>query len=63
MKNVGAFCEVYGVTIRNRVIEYLLENQDIDFAIGDMAKEIDKMVQEKVAKLKKSQKTKSSDKN
>ncbi|MBS3122508.1 winged helix-turn-helix transcriptional regulator [Candidatus Woesearchaeota archaeon] len=37
----GIFCEVYGNTIHNQVIEYLLENQFIDFAVGDMAKELD----------------------
>ncbi len=40
MKKSGAFCETYGITIGNRVLEYILENQDIDFAVGDMAKEI-----------------------
>ena len=40
MKKIGAFCEIYGNTIHNRVIEYLLENQDLDFAVGDMAREI-----------------------
>jgi len=39
MKN-GVFCETYGNTIKNRVLEYLLENQDLDFAVGDMAKEL-----------------------
>ena len=37
----GAFCETYGLTIENCVLEYLLENQDLDFAIGDMAEELD----------------------
>lgn len=36
----GAFCELYGKSIRNLVIEYLLENRGLDFAIGDMAKEL-----------------------
>ncbi|MEW5896382.1 MAG: helix-turn-helix domain-containing protein [Nanoarchaeota archaeon] len=36
----GAFCETYGPTIENKVLEYLLENQDLDVAIGDMAKEL-----------------------
>ena len=40
MKKYGAFCEIYGGTIRNRVLEYLLENQELDFAIGDVAKEL-----------------------
>lgn len=37
---MGAFCDIYGQSIRNKVLEYLLENQKIDIAIGDMAKEI-----------------------
>lgn len=37
---VGSFCETYGTTIENRVLEYLLENQDLDTAVGDMAKEV-----------------------
>lgn len=37
----GAFCEIYGNTISNRILEYLLENQGLDFAIGDMAKELE----------------------
>ena len=36
----GAFCEVYGDTINNRVLEYALENRDIDFAVSDMAREL-----------------------
>ena len=39
-KNIGAFCEMYGITMDNYILEYLLENQYIDFAIGDMAKEL-----------------------
>ena len=38
---IGAFCETYGATIENQVLEYLLENQDLDVAVGDMAKELD----------------------
>ena len=37
---IGTFCETYGNTINNRIFEYLLENQNLDFAIGDMAKEL-----------------------
>ena len=37
----GVFCEMYGATIRNRVLEYLLENQDLDLAIGDLAKDVE----------------------
>jgi len=36
----GAFCELYGKTIRNLIIEYLLENKGLDFAVGDMANEL-----------------------
>ena len=36
----GIFCEVYGKNIRNLVIEFLVENQGVEFAIGDMAKEL-----------------------
>lgn len=36
----GAFCETYGATIQNKILEYLLENQDLDFAAGDAAKEL-----------------------
>jgi sugar-specific transcriptional regulator TrmB len=37
---MGQYCEVYGNTIQNRVIEYFLEFNTRDVAIGDMAKEI-----------------------
>ena len=39
-KQTGAFCETYGNTTANRFLEYLLENQDLDIAIGDAAKEM-----------------------
>lgn len=40
MRKAGVFCEVYGKSMHNLVLEYLLENQGLDFAIGDMAKEV-----------------------
>src|SRR3989338_3900844 len=40
MNETGAFCETYGNTIQNRILEYLMENEDLDFAVGDMAKEL-----------------------
>lgn len=40
-KNIGAFCEMYGITMDNYVLEYLLENQYLDFAVGDMAEELE----------------------
>ncbi len=36
----GAFCEIYGDTIENGIMEYILENKELDFAAGDMAKEL-----------------------
>ena len=36
----GEFCEIFGVTPRNRVIEFFLEGREIDFSIGDVAREI-----------------------
>jgi predicted transcriptional regulator len=38
MRKGGAFCEIYGISIHNLVLEYLLENRDLDFATGDLAK-------------------------
>lgn len=36
----GMFCDVYGVTLTNLVLEYLLENQSLGIAVGDTAKEL-----------------------
>jgi sugar-specific transcriptional regulator TrmB len=36
----SVYCEIYGNTIKNKVISYLMENQHGDFAIGDMAREL-----------------------
>lgn len=41
MRKGGAFCDTYGKSIRNVILEYLLENQQLDFAIGDLAKEVE----------------------
>jgi len=38
--NIGAFCQTYGNTIENRIIEFLIESQDLDIAVGDMAREL-----------------------
>ncbi|MBU0758091.1 MAG: hypothetical protein KKF44_08535 [Nanoarchaeota archaeon] len=40
MSEMGKFCEIYDNSIRNRVLEYVLENQDIDFSVPDMAREL-----------------------
>jgi len=37
---MSIFCEMYGNTIHNRILEYLLENNGLDFAIGDLAKDV-----------------------
>jgi DNA-binding transcriptional ArsR family regulator len=34
----GVFCEVYGDNIPNRVLEFLLEGQSLDSAVGDIAR-------------------------
>ena len=36
----GEFCRLYGETLRNRILEHLLELGKLDFAIGDIAVEI-----------------------
>ena len=40
MKKTGAFCETYGDTIKNRILEFMFENNGLDFAVGDMANEL-----------------------
>ena len=37
---MGAFSEVFGNTINNRILEYILENQDLDFAVSDIVREL-----------------------
>jgi DNA-binding transcriptional ArsR family regulator len=39
MDEIGAFCSAYGNSARNRIIEHLLEDDGLDFAIGDVAKQ------------------------
>jgi len=39
MRKGGAFCSAYGLSLHNLVLEYLLENQGLDFAVGDLAKD------------------------
>ncbi len=36
----GAFCETYGSTIENRILEYFLEQQSLDTAVGDLARTV-----------------------
>jgi CTP-dependent riboflavin kinase len=40
-KKGGVFCEIYGCSIKNLILEYLMENHGLDFAIGDLARYLD----------------------
>lgn len=40
MNKYGKFCEVYGKTLRNKLLEYILEMGRLDFAVGGLAEEI-----------------------
>ena len=35
----GTFCEIFGCNPRNRILEFFLEMRELDFSIGDVAKE------------------------
>jgi Fe2+ or Zn2+ uptake regulation protein len=35
----GIFCEMFGTSVRNRVLEFLLEMRELDFGAGDIAEE------------------------
>ena len=39
-KEIGLYCQIYGNTIQNRILAYLFENEGLDFAIGDLSKEV-----------------------
>lgn len=36
----GMFCQIYGDSLRNRFLECLLQLGNLDFAVGDIAREI-----------------------
>jgi predicted transcriptional regulator len=36
----GCFCEVYGTTLDNRILELILVNGECDWAIGDIARDL-----------------------
>lgn len=36
---IGEFCKVFGDTPRNRILEFLLTGRELDFGIGDIARE------------------------
>ena len=35
----GIFCEVFGKSLRNLILEHILINRKLDFTIGDLAEE------------------------
>lgn len=37
LTQIGVFCEFFGNTIHNQVLEYILEHEDLDFAASDVA--------------------------
>ncbi|HLD05110.1 MAG TPA: winged helix-turn-helix domain-containing protein [Candidatus Nanoarchaeia archaeon] len=37
----GVFCEVFGITTDNRILEYLLEAAELGISIGDMARDLE----------------------
>ena len=36
----GTFCKIYGNTLRNRVLEFILELGELDFAVSDILEEL-----------------------
>ena len=38
-KTYGEFCEIFGLTPRNIIIEFFLEMRGLDFSIGDIVRE------------------------
>jgi sugar-specific transcriptional regulator TrmB len=40
MKKHGVFCEIYGSSIYNRILEYFLENYELDIAASDIVKDL-----------------------
>lgn len=41
MNEISRFRKIYGNNVNNKILEYLLENQDIDFAVGTMCEELE----------------------
>ena len=37
----GVFCEVFGISIRNRILEEILTSESLDWAVGDIAKDLE----------------------
>jgi len=40
MEEAGEFCKIIGDTPRNRVLEFFIEGREMDFGVGDVAREI-----------------------
>ena len=38
-KNIGEFSRIFGINPRNKIMEFFLEMRNLDFGIGDIAKE------------------------
>ena len=38
-ENIGEFSRIFGMNPRNRILEFFLEMRELDFSIGDVAKE------------------------
>ncbi len=36
----GTFCKIYGKSLRNKVLEFILELRELDFAVSDILEEI-----------------------
>ena len=36
----GEFCKIIGDTPRNRILEFFIEGREMDFGVGDVAREI-----------------------
>ncbi len=39
--NYGEFCKLYGKTLRNKILEHILELDNLDFAVSDILEFID----------------------
>ena len=38
-KTWGEFCDIFGINPRNRILEFFLEGDEIDFSIGEVCEE------------------------
>ena len=40
-EQIGNFCIIYGYTVRNRILEWILEFDNLDFAISDIISDLE----------------------